>query len=141
VNILLDKRNENAVVDIRGPYKLRRKDQRIAVTFRAKVRFEAGHVLEIADHFQMESSGDEWVRQFSYFFGLSKNDETKRVFLFDTHGLYGPAHLDLGDDERLSVGDPRLKGFSPEDVNVIDVCNFVDLYFDGKPFPWDECEK
>jgi hypothetical protein len=137
VNILLAKSNENAVVDINGPRRLRRKDNRVAVIFRARVKFESGHVLEISDDFLIEPSGDRWTRSFSYFLGMPHDEEMDRIFLFDTHGLYGEAaHLDLGNDERLSTGDPRLNGFEPDNIDVTDICRFIDLYLDGQPFPW-----
>jgi hypothetical protein len=34
-------------------------------------------------------------------------------------------------------GDPRLYGFSPTDVDIMDICGFVDLHFDNRPFPWN----
>jgi hypothetical protein len=137
VDTLLAKRNENAEVDIDGPRRVRRKDNRDVVIFRAKVTLESGHILKIGDDFLIEPAGDEWKRNFSYFFGLRLDDEIERIFLFDTHGLYGAAHLDLGDDERLFTGDPKLNGFAPDNIDVMDVCGFIDLHLDGRPFPWD----
>ena len=137
VNILLDKRDENAAVDIRGPQRIPRRDDFIAINFRARVVFESGHILDIADHFLIEPLSDEWARKFSYFFGLPGGEEAERLFLFDNHGEYGgAAHLDLGDGERIYEGDQRLHGISPENVDIMDVCGFVDRYFDGSPFPW-----
>jgi hypothetical protein len=137
VNTLLDKTNENAEVDIQGPRRFPGRFNRVLVIFRARVRFGSGHILDIADDFLIEPSGDKWTRCFAYFFGMPHGDEMERVFLFDTHGLYGAAaHLDLGEDERLFAGDPRLNGFAPDNIDVFDICRFIDLYFDEQPFPW-----
>jgi hypothetical protein len=136
--MLLDKREQNAVVDIDGPRSFPSKNNRTIIILRARIRFESGQLLDISDDFLIESSG-EWSRRFAYYFGASNSDERQRIFLFDNHGLFGAAeHLDLGSDERLYVGDPRLNGFSPENIDVTDVCGFLDLYFDGIPFPWAE---
>jgi hypothetical protein len=136
-NMLLDKRNENATVDINGPRWISQKNNRVAVVFGARLEFESGHVLEISDDFLIEASGDEWSRKFAYFFGAPNGDERERIFLFDNHGFFGAAaHLDLGNDERLYAGDPGLNGFSPENVDIMDVCGFLDLYFDGSSLPW-----
>lgn len=134
--MLLDKREQNAVVDIDGPRSFPAKNDRTIIILRARIRFESGHLLDISDDFLIESSG-EWARKFAYYFGAPNGDERQRIFLFDNHGLFGAAeHLDLGSDERLCAGDPRLNGFSPENIDVSDVCGFLDLYFEGNPFPW-----
>jgi hypothetical protein len=136
-HMLLDKRNENAEVDISGPRWLPSKDGRELVTLRATVRFATGHVLEVSENFLIAPSGNEWSRKFSYYFGRPDSDE-ERIFLFDNHGVFGAAaHLDLGDDERLSGGDPRLNGFEPGNVDVTELFEYLDLYFDGQPFPWN----
>lgn len=137
VDILFDKRDENAVVDIDGPRYFPGKNGGQLVLFRARVEFENGHVLQITDDFLIQPSGEEWSRKFAYFFGAPGSGERQRIFLFDNHGLFGEAeHLDLGGDIRLEEGDPRLNGFSPRDVDVLDVCRFIDLYFSDHPFPW-----
>src|ERR1700689_428768 len=74
-NMLLDKRNENATVDIKGPRWISQKNNRVAVVFGARLEFESGHVLEISDDFLIEASGDEWSRKFAYFFGAPNGDE------------------------------------------------------------------
>jgi hypothetical protein len=100
------------------------------------VKFTGGETLEVTDNFS-RTVRDGQMRKFAYFFGISNADEMERIFLFDTHGLYGAGgHFHLADDDRLLAGDPRLNGFSPTDVDIIDVCRFVDLYFDQNPFPW-----
>jgi hypothetical protein len=137
--LIWGKNNENAEVDIWGPAWYPSRDNWKFVTFKARVRFETGHIFEILDKFSRKSlSGNKWTRQFSYFFGIVEDNEAKRIFLFDTHGLYGVGgHLHPDDDERLMAGDPSLNGFSPEDIDIIDCCGFVDLHFNGDPFPWD----
>lgn len=51
-------------------------------------------------------------------------------------GYMARGHLHPDNEERLFAGDPRLNGFSPENIDIMDVCAFVDLYFKGSPFPW-----
>lgn len=137
VNMLLDKKNENATVDIHGPRRIPHKDGKLALLLRATVLFDSGHLLDVTDDFLIEASGDKYSRKFAYYFGAPNGNERERVFLFDNHGLFGAApHLDLGNDERLYAGDPKLNGFSPNDVDILDVCAFLDLHFDGKLFPW-----
>jgi len=105
--------------------------------FRAEVRFESGHLLDILDNFLIEPSRNNWHRNFAYYFGVPNDPQRERIFLFDCHGQFGAEpHLDLDDGERLFAGDPRLNGFSPRDIEIRDVLAFVDLYFDQKPFPW-----
>lgn len=137
-NLIWRKNDENARVDITGPRWLPRKNNWEVVTFRAVVRFEDGHILDLADNFSIDSSAaDGWIRKFSYFFGAPEGDQPPRIFLFDTHGLYGVGgHLHPDDDERLSVGDPRLNGFSPENIDIMDVFEFTNAYFDGRRFAW-----
>ena len=135
-NMLLDKRSDNATVDI-DRRRFPARGNRTVVLFRARVAFESAHLLMISDHFLIEPSGEKWSRKCSYFFGAPNGDEIERLFLFDNHGEFGHvAHLDLGNDERLYEGDPRLNGFSPEDVDIIDICGFIDQHFNGHPFPW-----
>jgi hypothetical protein len=109
------------------------------VQFSASVIFIGGHILQITDNFSRKSSSSAgWTRKFSYFFGKPNADEMERIFLFDTHGLYGAeGHRHLDNNERLLAGDPRLNGFSPDNIDIIDICGFLDLYFDEGPFPWD----
>jgi hypothetical protein len=134
--LLYAKNNEHAAVDIRGPRWFPRGVDWNRVMFSARIRFNSGQILAITDNFRRELA-DEWTRQFSYFFGVPKDDEMERIFLFDTHGLFGgKGHFHPEDDERLMAGDPRLNGFSPENIDITQVLEFIDLYFDGKPFPW-----
>lgn len=105
--------------------------------FSAIVRFDGGQVLKVSDKFLRESP-DAATRNFSYYFGVPKNDEMERVFLIDNHGFFGGAeHFHPENDERLETGDPRLNGFSPEDTDVTNVLEFIDLYFDNKTLPWN----
>jgi len=138
VNLLLDKKNENAAVDIRGPRFSPRGENWTVVVFTAYVTFHDGSVLDITDNFSRKSPvSQDWTRKFSYFFGTPNGDEIDRVFLFDTHGLYGAqGHMHLPNNERLLEGDARLNGFSPHNVDILDICEFIDDHFDGKLFPW-----
>jgi hypothetical protein len=80
---------------------------------------------------------DTWTRNFAYFFGVPTDDHMERIFLFDTHGSFdGQVHFHTKDDERLEAGDPRLNGFSPKGIDITHVLEFIDLYFNCKPFPW-----
>jgi hypothetical protein len=128
-NLIWGKNNENAGVDITGPRLSPRGNDWTVAVFGAKVRFGGGEILEITDNFSRESPWHEgWTRKFAYFFGRTVAGEMERIFLFDTHGLYGAqGHLHIGPDERIYAGDPRLNGFSPENVDITDVCRFVDL--------------
>ncbi|MGA8229836.1 MAG: hypothetical protein WB795_00025 [Candidatus Acidiferrales bacterium] len=136
-NILLNKNNENAEVNISGPRRFARRDDRVPVIFRAKVRFASGHLLDLSDDFLIEPTGEEWTRKFSYFFGETRDGKMERIFLFDTHGVFGSAaHLDLDNEERISTGDPKLNGFVPDNIDIMDVCRYVDLYFANQKFPW-----
>jgi hypothetical protein len=134
--LLYAKTNANATVDIRGPRWYPRGVDWKLVIFSARIRYSGGQVLEVSDSFLRESP-DEWTRKFSYYFGVPKDDEMERIFLFDTHGLFGgQEHFHPEDDERLMAGDPRLNGFSPEDIDITQALEFINLYFEGKPFPW-----
>lgn len=125
-------------MNIVGPTSLRLKNHSVMMSFRAEVRFEDGHFLDITDNFLVEPVRNDWERNFAYYFGAPLNDAVQeRIFLFDSHGKFGARpHLDLGDGEKLYAGDHRLNGFSPDNVDVMDILRLVDAYFDGKPFPW-----
>ena len=135
--LIYAKTKEHASVEIRGPRWIPRGADWTVVVFSASITFNSGEILKITDNFKRESPQHEWTRKFSYFFGIPKDNEMERIFLFDTHGLFGgPEHFHSEDDERLEAGDPRLKGFSPENIDITHVLEFIDLHFDNKPFPW-----
>jgi hypothetical protein len=138
-SLIFAKNKENATVEIRGPKWLPggAGADWVLVSFSAHVTFSGGQVLEITDNFS-RTSADTWKRKFSYFFGAPKDGGgTERIFLLDSHGFYGgPEHLHPENDERLMEGNPKLNGFSPNDVDLTEVLGFIDLYFDGKQFPW-----
>jgi hypothetical protein len=134
--LIYAKTKEHATVEISGPRWFPRGVDWILVTFSAIIRFNGGQVLKISDHFK-RTSPDGFTRNFSYFFGAPRDGDMERIFLFDNHGLFGgKEHFHPEDEERLHVGDPRLNGFSPEDIDITNVLKFIDLYFDDKAFPW-----
>ncbi len=91
--------------------------------FKAVVRFLGGETLVVTDNFSRSSpSSKTWLRKFSYFFGVPTPDgEMERIFLFDNHLLYGAEGHLHPEGERLNPGDPRLGGFSPENVDLIEI--------------------
>lgn len=135
-NLLFALNNQGAVVNISGPDYFPRGISWNIAKFRAQVRYESGHVLDVMECFKKESP-NKFPRKFSYYFAEPVGDDPGRIFLFDCHGIFdGKEHFHPEDDLRLEAGDLRLNGFSPRDIDLDDVLGFVDMHFSKKPFPW-----
>lgn len=138
-NLIYARNRTNAIVDIVQPRWYPGGADWEIVAFSARIRFDTGQLLEVRERFLRDRTG-RWKRTFSYYFGESSDDDDgdDSIFLFDCHGLPGgEPHRHCNNGERLVVGDPRLNGFDPGTIEIADVLQYVDMYFDKQAFPWD----
>jgi endonuclease IV len=103
------------------------------VTLRVQITFDTGHIFDAFEGFSRQNTASQTARKFSYYFGHGNSN----LFLFDTHGQYGPGcHLELGEG-RIFEGDDALNGFSLADMDFPKAFGIIHKFFDGKSFPWE----
>lgn len=105
------------------------------ITWSDEIEFLAGHRLVFSDNYS-KLAGDKVIREFSFHF---MDAAGKCIFRFDTHGVQlfegMPCHLHIG-EELVDEGDPRLRGYSLENVNFLTVHGLIHKYLEGHGLPW-----
>lgn len=106
------------------------------ITWRATIRFSAGHVLAVAEMYKRDSDGS-----IGNSFGYHLMDDQKQcIFRFDTHGecvaIGEPCHVHLG-EELFENGDPRLCGYSLQGVDFFEAYKLSHMVFKSERLPWD----
>jgi hypothetical protein len=127
---------------IDGPHYLPSLEHWEVITFKARIAWPSGEVLEVLDLWERRDRKWHLMHDFHYQFMQANTD---LIFRLDTHGekipYDGKCHVHLGPEgpkERiLEDDDSRLHGYRLTKIDFLNVFALVHKYLNHKQMLWD----